>query len=56
MSEARIRRGGTSRLSVKGQAKVTARSRRGAVRQKSAFDLWLARLPISRANLNRLIN
>jgi len=56
MSEARIRRGGTSRLSVKGQAKVTARSRRGAVRQKSAFDLWLARLPISKAGLNRLIN
>ena len=56
MSEARIRRGGTSRLSVKGQAKVTARSRRGAVRPKSAFDLWLARLPISKAGINRLVN
>ena len=56
MTEARIRRGGTSRLSVKGQAKVTARSRRGAVRQKTAFDLWLARLSISKASLNRLIN
>ena len=56
MNEARIRRGGTSRLSVKGQAKVTARSRRGAVRQKSAFDLWLSRLPISKADINRLVN
>ncbi len=56
MTEARIRRGGTSRLSVKGQAKVIARSRRGAVRQKTAFDLWLARLSISKATINRLIN
>lgn len=56
MTEARIRRGGTSRLSVKGgAAKVTARSRRGAVRQKSPLDMWLARLSISKAALNRAI-
>lgn len=55
MTEARIRRGGTSRLSVKGQAKVTARSRRGAVRQKSPLDMWLTRLSISKAALNRAI-
>ncbi|MPT47552.1 MAG: FtsQ-type POTRA domain-containing protein [Sphingobium sp.] len=55
MTQARIRRGGTSRLSVKGQGKVTARSRRGAVRQKPAWQTWLAGLPVSKALLRRLV-
>lgn len=54
MTQARIRRGGTSRLSVKGQGKVTARSRRGAVRQKPAWQIWLSSLPVSRKAVRRV--
>lgn len=53
MTQARIRRGGTSRLSVREPAKATVRARRGAVRARSGLELWLSYLPIGRATVRR---
>ncbi len=57
MTPARIRRGGTSRLSVKAApAGTAARGRRAPVRQKSGLDLLLARLPLHQDMLRRVLS
>lgn len=55
MTQARIRRGGTSRLSVK-TPPARGGARKGPARRKSGLDLWLARLPFGHAALQRMLS
>lgn len=54
MTQARIRRGGSSRLLV--EKPVKERPRRRNARRKSALDRWLARLPLGAAALHRILS
>lgn len=55
MTQARIRRGGSSRLSVERPVKA-ARARKGTARQKGALDRWLAHLPLGQAAMHRALS